>query len=120
MPARHQKPLSDLGVTRAGGLPIDPVEEIYDYGAMYRAAEIIGQRLADGGTRVAREAGASKVNSIAREGDPAAVILDVAREEKIDLIVLGSRGLGTLQGLLVGSVSSKVNRLSDCCCITVK
>ncbi|MBT3306972.1 MAG: universal stress protein [Alphaproteobacteria bacterium] len=65
-------------------------------------------------------AGALKVNAIAQHSDPASVILDVAQHEKIDLIILGSRGLGTIKGLFRGSVSNKVNQLSDCCCITVK
>ena len=53
-------------------------------------------------------------------GDPAAAILEVAKGRKADLIVMGSRGLGDLQGLLLGSVSHKVGHLADRTCITVK
>ena len=41
-------------------------------------------------------------------------ILKVAENCKADLIVMGTRGLGTVKGLLVGSVSRKVIHLADC------
>ena len=43
-----------------------------------------------------------------------------AKKEAADMIVLGSRGLGHIAGLVMGSVSHKVSHLSDCTCITVK
>ena len=53
-------------------------------------------------------------------GDPAGAILEAAENEKADLIVMGSRGLGPLKSLLLGSVSQKVSHLAPCSCITVK
>jgi len=47
-------------------------------------------------------------------GDPADIIIDVANEEESDLIVMGSRGLGTLGGLLTGSVSAAVLEAAPC------
>jgi nucleotide-binding universal stress UspA family protein len=120
VPARRQVVGSDLSMTAMGGLPLDPANETDYYGVMYQAAEKIGQQLADDGAKAARKAGASKTESVAREGNPAETILKFARDAKIDLIVLGSRGLGSLKGLMMGSVSSKVTHLSECCCITVK
>jgi nucleotide-binding universal stress UspA family protein len=43
-------------------------------------------------------------------GDPAEAILETAQSEQVGLIVMGRRGLGRLQGLLVGSVSERVAR----------
>jgi nucleotide-binding universal stress UspA family protein len=42
------------------------------------------------------------------EGPAAEAILRVAKLEGCDLIVMGSRGLGMVQGLLLGSVSYRV------------
>jgi nucleotide-binding universal stress UspA family protein len=42
------------------------------------------------------------------EGDAAEAIIDVAKTRNCDVIVMGSRGLGRLAGLLLGSTSQKV------------
>jgi nucleotide-binding universal stress UspA family protein len=42
------------------------------------------------------------------EGPPDQAILRVAQAEQFDLIVMGSRGMGSLEGLLLGSVSDRV------------
>jgi nucleotide-binding universal stress UspA family protein len=42
------------------------------------------------------------------EGHPDTVIVETAREEDIDLIVMGSRGLGGVTGLVLGSTSRHV------------
>ena len=47
-------------------------------------------------------------------------ITDVAREKKVDLIILGSRGLSEVKGLLLGSVSNKVVQHADCPVLVVK
>ncbi len=49
-----------------------------------------------------------KVNTIFKEGHPAQAIADVANEEEYDMIVIGSRGLGGLKKLFLGSVSNAV------------
>lgn len=46
-------------------------------------------------------------------GAPAAMIDEIAREERADHIVMGTRGLGSVRGLLVGSVATKVLHLVD-------
>ncbi len=48
------------------------------------------------------------VTGMVEEGDPAAKIIDVANREKVDLIVLGSRGTSELGHYLIGSVANKV------------
>ena len=48
------------------------------------------------------------------EGPAAEVILQVAERIKSDLIVMGSRGLGNLRGLLIGSQSHKVLQHAPC------
>jgi nucleotide-binding universal stress UspA family protein len=55
-----------------------------------------------------------------RAGDPARQILAAAREHASDLIVTGSRGLGTFEGLLLGSVARKVLTHADCSVLIVR
>jgi nucleotide-binding universal stress UspA family protein len=48
------------------------------------------------------------------EGSEAEAIIEVAKTEKSDVIVMGSRGMGTLAGLLLGSTSQKVVAHAPC------
>ena len=48
------------------------------------------------------------------EGPEAESILNIAKKCQADLILMGTRGHGTLKGLLVGSVSRKVIHHSSC------
>lgn len=54
------------------------------------------------------------------EGSPAEAIIDVALARKVDVIVMGSRGLGTLSGLLLGSTSQKVVSHAPCPVLIVR
>lgn len=49
-----------------------------------------------------------EVQSLLCEGDPPTVIVDIAREKKADLIVLGTYGRKGINRLLMGSVTSQV------------
>lgn len=69
---------------------------------------------------VAQNSGVQDVSGTIADGDPAEQILHYAEKEGANLIVMGSRGLGDLKGLLMGSVSHKVSQLSRCSCVTVK
>jgi len=68
----------------------------------------------------ARSLDLAGVKTVAREGQPARPIVEYAKEHDVDLIVLGSRGLGDIGGMLLGSVSHKVGSLSECSCLTAK
>jgi nucleotide-binding universal stress UspA family protein len=54
------------------------------------------------------------------EGPPAEAILAVAATRHNDLIVMGSRGLGRLSGLLLGSQSQKVVQHAPCPVLIVR
>jgi len=67
----------------------------------------------------ARRAGVENVEGERQEGDPTRRILDCAKSKKCDMMVLGSRGLGDVKGLLLGSVSHKVLQAAPCTCVVV-
>lgn len=48
------------------------------------------------------------------------VISDIATIEKCDLIIMGSRGLTNLAGLIVGSVTNRVLQTAPCSVLVVK
>ena len=54
------------------------------------------------------------------EGDPAEAIIEVARTRTSDVIVMGSRGLGRLAGLVLGSTSQKVVSHAPCPVLIVR
>jgi nucleotide-binding universal stress UspA family protein len=54
------------------------------------------------------------------EGNPAEAIISVATTRNSDLIVMGSRGLGMLAGLVLGSTSQKVVSHAPCPVLIVK
>ena len=80
----------------------------------------VSNAILDKAEGIAKEHGASKIERILAKGDPAGIILDCARDQNADLIVMGTRGSSDLGGLLVGSVSHKVSHLADCTCIAVR
>ena len=53
-------------------------------------------------------------------GDPAEMIVHFAVEKHYDQIVMGPRGKGNIQGLLLGSVTNKVMQLSSIPVLLVK
>ncbi len=62
-----------------------------------------------------KKAGAAADGNVIRtaHGKVAEALVDSARDHKADAIVLGSRGLSDLAGLVLGSVAHKVIHLSD-------
>jgi Universal stress protein UspA and related nucleotide-binding proteins len=54
---------------------------------------------------------AGPVSKFLEVGKPVDVILSVAERERIDLIVTGARGVGTLRELMLGSVSHRIARM---------
>lgn len=58
--------------------------------------------------------------SILETGSPAAVILEFEEKLNADLIVMGSRGLGVVKGVLLGSVSQYIMERSKCPVLVVK
>jgi nucleotide-binding universal stress UspA family protein len=54
------------------------------------------------------------------QGNPASVILDYSKQEKFDLLIMGSRGMGKFKELILGSVSSKIVHHSPCAVLLIR
>ncbi len=63
---------------------------------------------------------ASPVNKRLEEGIPAEMICSVAQEIQADLILMGARGVGQIQELLLGSVSHRVLTHAPCPVLIIK
>jgi nucleotide-binding universal stress UspA family protein len=85
-----------------------------------RALDAIASLTLEDAEMIARNSHVSGVTRLLLKGDAADSILKAAKKQKADVIVVGRRGMGRLAGLLVGSVSQKINQLADCPVFTVK
>ena len=54
------------------------------------------------------------IDTLALEGDPVDVLVKAAHDRKVDLMVVGNRGLNSLTGRLLGSVPSVVTHRAPC------
>jgi len=72
------------------------------------------QEVAEHAKQIAQQAGAGTVRAFIKAGQPARTIIAWAKEKEVDLIVLSSRGMGSVEGYLLGSVSHKVTALAEC------
>lgn len=61
----------------------------------------------------AQELGIDGARAFVKNGPVARSIIEFAHEHRADLIVIGGRGLGTVETYLLGSVSHKVTGLSE-------
>jgi nucleotide-binding universal stress UspA family protein len=68
---------------------------------------------------IARVAGV-KVNTYARQGDPADAILDVAEEQNSDLVIVGNKGMAGAKRFLLGSVPDKISHHAPCSVLIVR
>jgi len=80
----------------------------------------LGRHILNAARADAEAKGVSDVVTVMGDGDPAARILACAKEEKVDCIVMGSRGLSNIKALLQGSVSRKVSNRADCTVVAVR
>lgn len=85
--------------------------------------EAVVQREGESVTQEAKDklgARGIEFNVIVETGDPAREICLLAKHEPYDLIVMGSRGLGTFGELVLGSVSHKVLHHAPCPVLIVR
>jgi len=101
---------------RAGGSGSGILKERYDYAEKEAEAyvnSVVGE---------AKSAGVSVAGGtvVRANGPPANAIAETAKKEGADLIVIGTRGLGTSGRFLQGSVSAGVVANSDVTVVVVR
>jgi nucleotide-binding universal stress UspA family protein len=89
-------------------------------GADHEAMKRISNDLLAYSKSVAVERGATDVVTKLEIGPIARTIVTFAKQNNIDMIVIGSRGLGNIEATLRGGVSHRVELLAKCSVLTVK
>lgn len=106
----YRLPDSLMSFAKAEHMPVfDP--ELLRKGAQY---------LLSGALDEARKVGLKDVDMETEEGPISRTIVDRAKSYKADIIVIGSRGMGDLEGILRGGVSHRVETLAKCPVLVVK
>jgi nucleotide-binding universal stress UspA family protein len=82
--------------------------------------QALGDRIIAAAESEVKGHGIDLIQATVVEGDPAERIIDYAKQYDVDIIVVGSRGLGTFKGLFLGSVSTKVAHRTDRTCVIVR
>jgi nucleotide-binding universal stress UspA family protein len=86
----------------------------YDqFGKLIAQRKRAGQSILDKARKILGEINC-EIHEELLEGPEAEAILSVAEIQKVGLILIGTRGLGSLEGILLGSVSRKVTHHASC------
>jgi len=78
------------------------------------------EQVLDDAKRAAKKAGVKEVKTEIREGHAARNIVEYAKLAHNDVIIMGSRGRGDVESMLLGSVAHKVSSLAPCSVILVR
>lgn len=89
------------------------------------ATELLDAVRDAGARRLEKERAAAHANGVVceahlRAGPPASAIVEAAAELRADLIVMGTRGLGGLKHVLLGSTAERTVRTAPCPVLTMK
>ena len=68
----------------------------------------------------AKKGGAKKIQTAIGSGDPASSVIGFAKRRNVDTIVVGTRGLGKVREILMGSVSRKLANSAEANCLIVR
>lgn len=124
MATRYDAQLYVLHVIPNMEIPLEVIEylsaeDIDDSPASFYL-EKIGQKIIHQSESECKLTGCDDVHTVVLRGDPADTIVNFAKDEQMDIIVLGSRGFRGIKGRLLGSVSRKVSHAAECSCLIVK
>lgn len=123
MAIQHDASLHLLNVIRDMQVPpeLQKMARVENIGqARQDVLEFVADQILGDAEHRAKKKGLKKVRKSVGHGDPATAIAKYAKRNKIDLLVLGTRGLGKVKGVLMGSVSRKVANGCDVNCLIVR
>ncbi len=83
------------------------------YAPLVEQLEVVAQEVVNDTVEYLQKAGISALGII-HAGAPARTILETAQDEKVSLIVLGTRGPSNMTDILLGDVSTEVLRRASC------
>jgi nucleotide-binding universal stress UspA family protein len=89
-----------------GAAPVTAAQDMSDYQERMKA--VYGKSLEEAEKDIQSHYPELKVEIQLMEGRPSATIVDVAENNNMDLIVIGSRGLGGITGWILGSTSRRI------------
>jgi nucleotide-binding universal stress UspA family protein len=100
--------------------PTLPAMAMDEYSQAYEQYEREARELLKEQAQRLRSAGGTVAGTHLKKGRPAEEIAYFAQELEADLVVVGSRGLGLVKRLVVGSVSERVVQLDPCPTLVVR
>jgi nucleotide-binding universal stress UspA family protein len=89
-----------------GGIPLSAAKDMAQYQDRMKA--VYQSVLDEAEAKVKKEHPELEVEAILKEGRPSATITEMAESDGVDLIVMGSRGIGGYTGWILGSTSRRV------------
>ena len=89
-----------------GAAPITAAQDLTDYQDKMKA--IYSKSLEEAKIDIEKAFPNIELNTILMEGRPSSTIVEAAEEQDVDLIVIGSRGIGGITGWILGGTSRKV------------
>ncbi len=89
-----------------GGVPLSAAKDMAQYQDKMRS--VYQTVLNEAETKITQQHPDLKIEAILMEGRPSGTITDFAEENDVDLIVMGSRGIGGYTGWILGSTSRRV------------
>lgn len=100
--------------------PTLPAMAMDEYSKAYEQWNRDAGELLDEEAKRLKSAGGTVAGAHLRKGRPAEEITKLAEELNVGLVIIGSRGLGTMKRLVMGSVSEGVVHLATCPTLVVR
>jgi nucleotide-binding universal stress UspA family protein len=113
--------LKIIHVISVQNLPMDQFKEygLWEHVTLGEVLNTFAEEKLTAARKKAQALGITEVETESPYGDAAEIIIEAARRDQVDMIVLGKRGRGRLSGLVLGSVSQKVVSVAPCPVVVV-